>query len=52
MPEQFLHRTNIITVLQEMGGKRMTHRVRPGWLRDGSLEPSIFDGLLEDRFRA
>src|SRR3989338_4564349 len=28
----------------------MAHGVRTGWLRDASLEPCIFDGLLEDRF--
>ena len=28
----------------------MSHGVGPGWLRDASLEPGVFDGLLEDRF--
>jgi len=28
----------------------MTHGVRAGWLRDASLEPCIFEGLLEDGF--
>src|SRR3989338_3464735 len=28
----------------------MAHGVRTGWLPDASLEPPIFDGLLEDRF--
>ena len=28
----------------------MAHGVRAGWLRDASLEPCIFEGLLEDGF--
>ena len=49
-PEKPLNRADVVAIFQEMSGEAMTHGVRAGWLRDASLEPSIFDGLLEDRF--
>ena len=50
MAEQFLNRTDVIPIFEQMSCKRMPERVRSGWLCYPGLTHGLFHGLLQDRF--
>ena len=49
MPEQFLHRANVVPIFQEMGGEAVAHHMRAEALREASLSPRSSHRLLDDR---
>ena len=49
MPEQLLHRADIVAVLEQVGGERMPERVRGGALDDPGPARGVLDRPLQDR---
>ena len=50
MSQEFLHCTNIITILQEMRGKAVPERMTTAALSETGLAYRVLDRLLEHRF--
>ena len=50
MPKEFLHRSNIIAILEQVSCERMAERVATGGLGYPCPAGRLFDGLLDDRF--
>ena len=50
MPEQLLHRANVVPVFQQVGGERMAHDVRADTLRQAGAPRRLRQRLLDDRF--
>jgi hypothetical protein len=48
MPQEFLHGTDVMVVLQEVGRERMTQGMRTGPLRNAGLRHRVLDLALED----
>jgi hypothetical protein len=48
MPEQLLDSTNVVTVLEQVSGKRVTERVAAGGLGDFGLAQRPLDRALDD----
>lgn len=46
MPEQSLHRPDIVAVFQQVGGEGVAESVRRDPFGDASLLGGLFDGLL------
>jgi hypothetical protein len=44
--QQLLHRTDVVAVFQQMGGKRMTERMATGRFGDPSFPDGFFDRPL------
>ena len=51
MPEQFLHRANVVPVFEQVGRKRVTHRVRADAFRDASRPRGLGHRLLDNPSR-
>jgi len=49
MSEQFLHGADVVAVLEQMGGERMSQRVRSGALGDPDPARGVLDRSLQDR---
>ena len=50
MPQQFLDRPDVVSVLEQVGGERVTERVAGDMLFDVGQSRRIFDGALEYGF--
>jgi hypothetical protein len=50
MPKELLDRPNIVPVLKQMSGKRMTEGVTTGWFGDPGFPNGFFDRPLRDGF--
>ena len=48
--QQFLNSSNVISIFQEMRGEGVAKRVTGGRPRNTCLEPSLFDGFLQNGF--
>ena len=49
MTEQFLQRSNVVTIGEQLGRKRMTQRVAPDMLHKAGLASGLGHGPLDDR---
>jgi hypothetical protein len=47
MPEQILHRSDVVPRLQQVGGERVPQRVRRGLFGDAGLRHSAFERALK-----
>ena len=50
MSEEFLDRSNVITLLQKVGGKAVSERMDGGLFGDIGLDEGRFEGLLQGRW--
>jgi hypothetical protein len=50
MPEQFLHRPDVVAVFQQVRRKGVPKRVTAHRLNDAHASRGLFDGPLQDRF--
>ena len=49
--EQFLHRADVVSALQQMGGKTVPEGVAAGGLGDAGVADGVFHGVLQVFFR-
>ena len=50
VPQEFLHRPNIVTILQQVRREAMSERMATAALIETCLAYRVFDRLLEHRF--
>ena len=50
VPQELLNGSNLIAIFREMRGKGVPKRMASGGPRNTCLEPSLFDGFLQNGF--